>query len=195
MSDKLSLMTNWGKERKLIAHQLVLFGVLLSLTGWRLLTDKWNLGMDVYKWWMGAVVGFLFVFTDRLVWAFWQKPDETLAVKMKELFSGGKLLEGLILSLEERREQKKMMIRSILFLVIWIVLTILVLTSTVRSFPRGFMLGMGLHLGFDLISDYLGKGRDVKWWMWQVKGEWGDREINWIVWGYMFFLVVLGLSL
>lgn len=188
-------MTSWSKERKLIAHQLVLFGVLLSLTGWRLLTDKWSLGMDVYRWWLGAVVGFLFVFADRLVWAFWQKPDETLAIKMKELFAGGKLIEGLVLTLEERREQKKMMIRSVLFLAIWVVLTVLVLTSTVRSFPRGFMLGMGLHLGFDLLSDYLGKGRDVKWWMWQVKGEWGNKEIDWVVWGYMFFLIVLGLYL
>lgn len=188
-------MGEWSKERKLIAHQLVLFGVLLSLTGWRLLTGKWSLGIDLYKWWLGAVVGFLFVFTDRLVWAFWQHPEETLAIRMRELFAGGKLWEGLVLTLRERREQKKMMIRSVLFLAIWVVLTVLVISSTVDSFPRGFMLGMGIHLGFDLVSDYLGKGRDIKWWLWQIKGEWKERQITWLVWGYMFLLVFLGLAL
>lgn len=180
------------EERKLIAHQLVLFGVFLLLTGWRLLVGRWSWGIGVYKWWLGGVVGFLFVFLDRLVWAFWQRPDETLSIKLRELFGGGKLWEGLMVTLQERREQKKMMIRSVLFLAIWVVLAILTMTSVSESFGRGFMLGIGVHLGFDLVSDYLGKGREIEWWFWQIDKEWKEKEIGWVVWGFVAVLVFLG---
>lgn len=159
------------------------------MTGLRLLMGRWSLGVDILWWWLGGVVGFLFVFLDRMVYAFWQKPDETLSIKMKDLFAQGKILRGLALSLQERREQKNLMMRSIVFLFAWVVLGLFAVTSVVSPFGRGFMLGLGLHLAFDLMWDYVSRDRNVGMWFWQIKREFSETEKKVVTWG---FVVIFG---
>ena len=155
------------KQGKLLMHQFVLFGVLLSMSGLRWLAGRlFSIDSYILWWWFGAIFGFLFVFLDRLYYGLWQNPDEVLSIKMKDLFGKGNLLKGLVAVLEERGDQQKLVMRSVLFLVAWVVLGFFALSSVDAPFGRGFMLGLGLHLAFDLLVDYFGRGREVGLWFW-----------------------------
>mgnify|MGYP001610484004 CR=1 FL=1 len=184
-----------GKISKLLIHQYLVIGLLLVLTAIRLLTGVWALNSDVIFWWIGTIVGFVFVFTDRFVYAFWQEKDEVLSMRLRELFGQGKLWEGLATALRERKEQERLMMRSVLFLATWVFLAIFTWTSVGNPFGRGFMLGLGLHLAFDLGWDYFKKERDVRLWFWQIKRPFSDREIRNVVWGFLaitgFLVLVL----
>lgn len=59
------------RQGKLLLHQVVLFGVLLILTGARLLMGRWEIDLYLLWWWLGALLGFSFIFLDRLYYAFW----------------------------------------------------------------------------------------------------------------------------
>ncbi|MFZ2201776.1 MAG: hypothetical protein WAV56_00070 [Microgenomates group bacterium] len=171
---------------KLIWHQVVLFSVLTLLTLMRYLTGTVGFDISLLWWWLGGMIGFLFVFADRLVYALMSHPEETLSLKLKELFGKGKIVTGLAFALTEREKQDKLMMRSVLFLVVWAILTVLTLTSIANSFSRGFMLGLSTHLVFDLGWDYFtGKG-NVDVWFWQVRNV-TVSEKNIFVWGTFVF--------
>lgn len=154
---------------KLVWHQLVLFSVLSVLTAVRFLMGRTFINTDLLWWWLGGVVGFLFVFSDRLVYALASNPEEVLSVRIKELFGKGKLVQGLALAFSEREKQKHLIMRSALFVVIWAVLAIFTATSVGTGFARGLVLGLGTHLIFDLGWDYCRGSREVESWFWQVK--------------------------
>jgi len=183
------------RQGKLLLHQVVLFGVLLILTGVRLLMGRWEVDLYLLWWWLGALLGFSFIFLDRLYYAFWQHPEETLSIKMKDLIARGELVKGLVSVLEERADQTKLAMRSVLFLGAWVVLGIFALTSVGAPFGRGFMLGMGLHLVFDLLADYFDRGRDVRLWFWQIRRELSEPEVRTVVWGFVILFVLIGWGL
>lgn len=192
--DRLVLMDRL-RQGKLLLHQVVLFGVLLILTGARLLMGRWEIDLYLLWWWLGALLGFSFIFLDRLYYAFWQHPEETLSIKMKDLIARGELVKGLVSVLEERADQTKLAMRSVLFLGAWVVLGIFALTSVGAPFGRGFMLGMGLHLVFDLLADYFDRGRDVRLWFWQIRRELREPEVRTVVWGFVILFVLIGWGL
>jgi|CXWL01.1.fsa_nt_gi hypothetical protein len=177
---------------KLVWHQVMIFGVLGVLTLMRLLTGTAGLNISLVWWWLGGMIGFLFVFGDRLVYAFMSNPDEALSIKLKELFGKGKIINALALALAEREKQDKLMMRSVLFVVVWAVLTVLTMTSVANIFSRGFMLGLGTHLVFDLGWDYWSKGqRDIGIWFWQIRNV-TKREVDIFVWGsFVFYFLVM----
>jgi len=184
-----------SRESKLLLHQVILFGVLLLLTGFRLLVGRWGLSLYVLWWWVGALVGFLFIFFDRLYYALWQHPEETLSIKMKDLLNSGQVIKGLVMVLQERADQTRLAMRSVLFLGVWVIMGLFAVTSVGGPFGRGFMLGMGLHLLFDLLADYFDKGRDLRLWFWQIKRELTDAEIKSVVWGFVILFVFIAWGL
>ena len=143
------------RQGKLLLHQVVLFGVLLILTGARLLMGRWEIDLYLLWWWLGALLGFSFIFLDRLYYAFWQHPEETLSIKMKDLIARGELVRGLVSVLEEGLIQTSG--DGMCVLGAWVVLGIFALTS-VGTFVEGFMFGMGLHLVF-FFTDYFDRGQ------------------------------------
>jgi len=177
-------------RNKLLWHQIVLFAVILVLTVARWFSGRILVNVDLLLWWLGGVVGFLFVFADRLVYAFASNHEEVLSVKIKELFGKGRLVAGLALAFSEREKQKRLVMRSALFLVIWIALAVFTATSVANSFSRGLILGLGTHLIFDLTWDYFGKVRDVEFWFWQVK-KINKIEIDWFVRGSILFYLLI----
>jgi len=172
--------------KKLFWHQVVLFGVLALLTLGRYLTGAVGFNMSLLWWWLGGIVGFLFVFADRLVYAFMSHPEEALSLRLKELFGKGKIINGLALALAEREKQDKLIMRSALFLVVWAILTVLTLTSIANTFSRGFMLGLGTHLVFALGWDYFFARKDINLWFWQIRNV-TLIEKNVFVWGTFVF--------
>ena len=166
---------------KISLHQYVLFGVLGLLILWKVLTRNFVLDLGLLWWLLGSIIGFLFVFTDRFVYSFLMKPDEALGMRLKELFQGKKFDEGLILLLNERHEQKELVMRSFLFVLVWVVLALLAVTSIVSPFGRGFMLGIGIHLVFDLVYDYFWNRERFELWFWQIKRVVSPEEKRWFV--------------
>jgi len=162
--------------KKLFWHQVVLFSVLALLTLRRYLTGAVGFNTSLLWWWLGGMVGFLFVFADRLAYAFMSHPEEALSLRLKELFGKGKIING----------QDKLIMRSVLFLVVWAILTVLTLTSIANTFSRGFMLGLGTHLVFDLGWDYFFARKDINLWFWQIRNV-TLIEKNVFVWGTFVF--------
>ncbi len=180
---------------KLVWHQIVLFLVLLFLTAVRLITRRWNFDIDLLWWWLGGVVGFLFVFSDRLVHSLVSNPGEMLSIKVRDLVKRGQMAEGLALTLSEKEKQINLMMRSALFIVVWLALAFWTATSVTNGFPRGFILGLGTHLIFDLLWDYSGKGRHMDNWFWQIKRKLSLIEIRGFVWVSSILYVLLALAL
>lgn len=167
---------------KLVWHQVVLFSIFLGLTLVRALKGQVSFDLNLIWWWLGGVLGFLFVFCDRLVYALVSNREEVLSVKIKELFGKGKMTT----------KQKHLVMRSALFVVIWAVLAIFTATSVATGFPRGLVLGLGTHLIFDLWWDFRVGGRDIELWFWQVKNV-TKAEINWFFRGaILFYLLIFG---
>ena len=174
---------------------MVLIAVMALLTVFRLMFGNWQFGLGVLWWWLGGVTGFLFVFSDRLVYSLVTNPEELLSLKVKDLFRERKLGEGLRSLLLERNEQNNLMMRSILFVIIWLALAFWTLFGVTALFGRGFMLGMGVHFIFDLLWDYFGKGRDLSAWFWQIKRQVSVEEQRWLVLAISFLgvLIMVGL--
>lgn len=166
---------------KLVLHQFVLFGVILFLVLIGLVSGNFAFGIDLLWWMLGSVIGFLFVFTDRFVNSFLTNPGESLALRLKDLFGQKRFKEGLLMLLNERHEQKELVMRSFLFLIVWIVMSVFTITSVSSQFARGLMLGIGTHLVFDFVYDYFWNKERFNFWFWQIKRELGEEEKKWVV--------------
>lgn len=173
-------------------HQIVLFGVLGLLILYKMVTGNFIFSLDLLWWLLGAVLGFMFVFVDRFIYSFLMKPEEAMAMRIKDILRQKKFTEGLLSLLNERHEQKELIMRSFLFLVAWLVLALLTVTSISYPFGRGFMLGIGIHLVFDLIFDYFWNQERFNLWFWQIKREISQEEKRWFV---ILVSVVFGLLL
>jgi len=180
---------------KLWLHQLVLFGVLGVLVLWSVVNKSFAFNINLLWWLLGAMVGFMFVFTDRFVYSIFSKPDETLSLKIKELFRQNNLVEGIKLLLAERYDQKELVMRSAMFVVVWIVLAFLTVTSVMNPFARGFILGIGTHLVFDLLYDFIGDKERLDLWFWQIKRTLEPEEKFWfvVIVGIVYLLLAFNL--
>lgn len=160
---------------------MVLLGTLGVLIIGKLVTGNFAFNLGLLWWLLGAILGFIFVFTDRFIYSFLMKPNETLGIRLKELFEGKQFGEGLMLLLRERHEQKELIMRSFLFEMAWLVMAFLTVTSVTSQLGRGFILGMGIHLSFDLIYDYFWNKERFEQWFWQIKREVSAEEKRWFV--------------
>ena len=134
-------------------------------------------------WWLlGSILGFLFVFTDRLVNVVVTNPDSVLSVKVKEVIKKKSLVLGLRTLLIERNDQEHLTMRSGLFVAVWMFLGIWGLLFVTHPLGRGLLAGIGIHLMFDLGWDYFNKSVGVTHWFWQIKRVLSPKEIRGFVW-------------
>jgi len=166
---------------KLWLHQMVLFGVLGVLVLWSVINKSFAFNLGLLWWLLGIMVGFLFVFLDRLVYSLFSNPNETLGLRIKELFGRKKFVEGIRPLLAERYDQKELVMRSAMFLVVWIVLAFFTATSVASFVARGFVLGIGTHLIFDLVYDFFYEKERLDLWFWQIKRTLEPEEKFWFV--------------
>lgn len=166
-------------KNKLLWHQVVLIGALLLLSGSKFLLGRWTINMDILWWWLGGILGFIFVFCDRFIHVLVTNPKDAMSLKLKDLWRVGKMTESFALTVTERSNQSNLVMRSALFVGAWIILGVWAMTSVANSFSRGFVYGIGLHLIFDLYWDYfLDKTGKIKEWFWQIKRNLSDNEIK-----------------
>lgn len=166
---------------KLWLHQIVLFGVLGLLMLWSVINQSFVFNISLLWWLLGAMIGFLFVFLDRFVYSIFSKPDETLSLRIRELFGQNNVLGGIKLLLAERYDQKELVMRSAMFIMVWIVLAFLTATSVISFFGRGFILGIGTHLVFDLVYDFVKDKERLDHWFWHIKRTLEPEEKFWFV--------------
>ncbi len=192
MGDRKKKQKQESGLRKILWHEIILVAVLLILSGWRLWQGQWVLDVGVLKWWLGAILGFLFVFLDRLAAIAVTDPDRVLETKLKEVWGKGRIKEGLMMLLADRKKQEKLIMRTALFLVVWVVLALLSVTSVASFGARGFVLGIGTHLVFDLIWDYFKDKEKLSRWFWQSKGNFSEREMEVFFWLVVTAYVLIG---
>jgi hypothetical protein len=176
---------------KLVLHQLVLFGVMGCLVLVGLITGSFVFGINLLWWMLGSVIGFLFVFLDRFVNSFVTNSNGALGLRLKELVGQNKFKEGLLILLNERHEQKELVMRSFLFLLVWVVMSFFTITSVNSQFARGLMLGIGTHLVFDFVYDYFWNKERFDNWFWQIKRTFSDDEKKWTVIGFSIIYLFL----
>ena len=181
-----------GGVKKIIWHEIVLVSVLLILSGWRLWQGRWVIEVSVLKWWLGAILGFLFIFLDRLAAMAVAEPEKVLEIKLKEVGGKGKMKKGLMSLLTDRGKEDKLIMRTALFLVVWVVLALLSATSVASFGARGFVLGIGTHLVFDLIWDYFKDKERLSRWFWQSKGNFSEKEMEVFFWLIVAAYVLIG---
>ena len=174
-------------------HQFFLFGILAVLLLLSLVTGNFLFNLGLLWWLLGAISGFLFVFTDKLIFDFLMKSEETMEVKLGDVFKEKKFSEGVVRLLAENFEQRQLIMRSFLFLMVWVVLALLTVTSVINPFARGLMLGIGIHLIFDMLYDYFYNKPRFDQWFWQIKRELSNQEKQWFV--YLILMVFAFLAL
>lgn len=154
---------------KLWLHQLVLFVVLGVLILTSVIDRSFVFNLSLLWWLLGGMIGFLFVFLDRFFYQAISNSDETLGIRIKDIFAQKNFLGGMAQLLSEQFNQKEMVMRSFLFLIVWFVLAIFTMTSVVNFFARGLVLGIGTHLMFDLVYDFVKDKERLDLWFWQIK--------------------------
>ena len=170
------------ESKKVVWHQVVLFSLMLLLTGWRLMSGEWVMGIGVLWWWLGGVLGFVFVFFDWLIQLMVMEPKRVFDVKLKKALKGENIKTGVAFALEERQKKSELVMKSAFFLLAWLVLGFFTLSSVASAFSRGFLLGLGTHLMFDLAWDYFKKPEKLDNWFWMIKRSLGMEEKRWFVW-------------
>jgi len=168
-------------KNKIVLHQLVLFIVLvlLSILGWTGQPDFVNL--DLLWWWLGGVLGFVFVFSDRFIYSLVTRPDESLGLRLHDLFGQRKFVEGLKMLISERHEQRELAMRSFLFVICWVILAFWTMVAAINPFAKGLLIGIGTHLIFDLIYDFMWDKERFDLWFWQIKRPIEEGEKKWFV--------------
>ena len=159
------------------------------------MTGQWTMGIGVLWWWLGGVLGFVFVFFDWLIQLMVMEPSKVFEVKVKEILKKGKIksVSGSVLA--ERQKKLKLVMKSALFLFVWLVMGFFTLSSVAGAFSRGFMLGLGTHLMFDLVWDYFKAPEKLNNWFWMIKRRLGEEEKRWfvVIVVILYLLIVKGL--
>lgn len=93
-------------------------------------------------------------------------------------------------SIHENQDKfARLITRSLLFIMAYVVLTIFMLTSSGSSFGMGLVLGIGVILAEEmwLSRNY---GEFFNHYFIQGKKTWTNKEINWLVGGFLVFFII-----
>ncbi len=166
---------------KLIWHQIILFAVLGLLTLERFLTGRFSLGLGIIWWWLGAVIGFLLVFFDRIIYSVLNDKERNVGERIRQWTQKRDWSVSTMTLINERVEQKELVMRNALFVIVWIVMGFFTMSSSVNVFARGLMLGVGVHIFFDLITDFVWDKSRFDLWFWQIKRQLPEQEKQWFM--------------
>lgn len=98
----------------------------------------------------GTILGFFFIYLDRLLHAVYLAPEEEFSKLITEQLRKGSVVGFIRLLMQAEGLQKNLLTRSGLFMGVFLVLAIFVLTSTGSFLGIGLILGMGLRYCFDM---------------------------------------------
>lgn len=134
--------------------------LLLSLV--RLLTGGWSIGVNLFWWWLGGIVGY-----------------------------GMGLSENYVYVYKEGKKGSLRVVKSALFLLVWVFLAIWCVTSVPSVFGRGLIFGVGGFLGIEFFYDYFYRRDNIGLWFYQIKRKFEPSEIRVIVYVLLFVFGLL----
>jgi len=143
---------------------------------------------------VGTFLGFLLLFLDRFVHAFYLYPNTEFNTLVRELWKKGDYVGAIRALSQAEILQEKLLTRSVLFLIVYLFLTIFVITSTGSVVGIGLMLGMGLHYTYDFWRYSRNPSRFSKQYLWQLKRTLTDREIRVFVLAWTVLFTVLTIA-
>lgn len=143
---------------------------------------------------LGLVLGFWFILVDRMLHALYVEPEQEFSRKVQAawLSKNIRLLLSLLLR-EGPAEQAHLISRSALFMVSFMAIAIYVVTSSTNSLGLGVVLGIGLHYCVDVISYYHFPELFAEHFLWQIKRKFSNREVKWMIGGFLFYFLMLTL--
>lgn len=182
-------------NNKILWHEVVLFLLMVYLVSWKIFYRNVSFDVSLLWWALGVIVGFIFIFLDRFVYSLFTHTTEPLSIKIRELFRQRKVFEAVSILINERREQRELVMRSFLFVAVWVILAFFTMTSSLNTFARGLMLGIGTHLIFDLSTDFVSDKPRFDLWFWQIKRDFGKDEKTWFFGFAVLFYILLAIGL
>ena len=171
--------------KKNLVCQGVFLGWLLALTLFKWVTGRWSFGLPVLWWWLGAVIGYVFVFLD--IWLYEVLTNFRQAMRWR--------LRNVLAEMMEFENKDGMVMRSALFVAVWLVLGVWTVTSVANMFSRGLVMGIGTHLLVDLLLEIRERGMNIDWWFRQIKRKIDESEKKWFlgIAGLLYLLLAINL--
>jgi hypothetical protein len=142
---------------------------------------------------VGVVIGFSLFFFDRLAHVFFIQPETEFSQLVKESWRKKDIIGIIKLLSVAKTLQEHLTTRSVLFLCIYIILTIFVITSTGSTLGVGLVLGLGPHFCFDLFMYRRDLVQFHKHFLWQLKKELAEKEVDTLIAAFVLFFVVVSL--
>lgn len=152
----------------------------------------WSLGFRLLGLWVGAVLGWLFPYFERLLYVYYVRPHEQLSVQVKHLLASRRIVEVFRL-VALRGQEQRLIGRSVVFLLLWVPLSLFVVTSTNSFVATGMVLGLGLQLVLWMLTIRGDWERLTHGLFWPVQREVGVTEMVWVVRGFIVFFTFVSL--
>lgn len=139
----------------------------------------WQEWISILWFIIGAIVGAITLFGDRILDIYVVNPETKLAVFAKKYFAQGKNRDGIMILAKNKQLQRRLYMHSALFQVIWVVLAVFGIMSTNSVFGKGYILGLGLWLLLEEWEDY-GKSKDYlkDWLFWQINMPMDNKKLK-----------------
>lgn len=130
---------------------------------------------------------------DRLTYVFWVRPDEPLSIEVIRLAGEGKWFRALKVLGERRREQVKLSLNNVLFMMAWVVVATFLLTSSRSPMSMGLVLGVGWGVLFDIYTDWKRRDYLILRLFWPVRRVvgWAETKRVILAMGVAFGIVTL----
>lgn len=142
---------------------------------------------------IGVLLGFSIFFFDRVAHVFFIQPETEFSQLVQDSWRHRRFGEVIKLLLVAKTLQEQLITRSVLFLFIYVLLSLFVITSTGSVLGVGIILGLGLHFCLDLIMYRRDLHQFRKHFLWQMKKDLAEREVNIFIGLFLLFFLVLTL--
>lgn len=153
------------KSREIRSHlvtSLIYFLVLVPLV-----VLQWRFNLIFFL--IGIILGTFILDLDHLIFAFYQKPEESSSQRIREALGRRNWRELLRVLEEVHQEHTELVFHQAIFQVIFLVFSFFIVTSTLSLLAKGIVMAANLHL---LKDEWQDQKRDAhhlnKWLFWQV---------------------------
>lgn len=147
--------------------------------------------LDFVKFLLGVNLGFLLFFIDRILHIFFIEPETEFSQTMRAVWKEKKYRQFFKFLITSTNLQRRLVTRSAFFFVAYVATAIFMLTSTGSVIGAGIILGIGLHFCFDFLLYRRDMQKFHEHFLWQIKRQFADTEVNAIVGAFCAFFILL----
>lgn len=102
-------------------------------------------------WWLiqlslGILIAGFLPHIDRLLFAFWTRPEDPFSQQVKALWSQKRYRDIFSVLVADLTQFHRLVTNSLFFLIAWVVIGVMIITASVDAFALGYIFGMGLMI-------------------------------------------------